>query len=112
MASASDILEVRRNTNEPDVAVYPDILIGEYIDSLGVAGASARIWRLKAAKYADLVDVTEAGATERFDQLHKKALAQADYWDLMDEASRAALAARSKVKSIGRDRINTRIGRD
>lgn len=75
MASASDIAVVRENTNEPTEATYTDDRLGELIDELGVAGASARIWRTKAAKFAALVDTSTAGTTEKFSDLHKTALA-------------------------------------
>lgn len=82
MASSGDIAEVRVNTNEPtDVVPYTDAVIGAYIDLLGVAGASAKIWRQKAATYVDeATQVSEAGASHRYES-HKHALAMAAYWD-------------------------------
>ena len=82
MASASDIADVRGNTNEPaNVDPYTDDVIGAYIDTLGVAGATAKIWTQKAATYVDEAKkVTEAGASHDFDS-HKNALAMAAHWD-------------------------------
>lgn len=101
MASASDIAEVRRNTDEPTDATYTDTVIGGYIDSLGVAGAAAKIWREKAAQYATLVDVTEAGASHKFSDLNKNALAMAAYWEGLVVPD-AAVSGRPKVKKIVR----------
>ena len=75
MASEADIDAVRDNTNEPkDTSEFTDEEIGALIDEYGVDVASATIWQRKAATYADLVDVTEAGATHKFSDLHKSAL--------------------------------------
>lgn len=81
MATVSDISQTRRNVNElDDSGGYTDVIIGNYIDELGVAGASAKIWGEKAASYQSLVDVTEAGATHKFSDLYKSALAMQDWW--------------------------------
>lgn len=80
MASASDIAQVRINTNESGLDPYTDDIVGDKIDALGVAGASASIWQEKAGAYAELVDVTEAGASHKFSELHKNALAMFTHW--------------------------------
>lgn len=81
MASVSDIVEVRKNTNESSDETYLDELIGAYIDAYGVAGATAQIWREKAAEFASLVDVTESGATHKYSDLYKSALAMSAKWE-------------------------------
>jgi hypothetical protein len=81
MADASDIAAVRSNTNEPEDDRYDDFLIGALVDASGVAGASAIIWRRKAALYADLVTTSEAGASRNLSDLNKQALAMAANWD-------------------------------
>lgn len=80
MADASDIAEVRRNVNESTIETYTDEVIGSFVDAHGIAGSSAAIWREKAAKYADLVTVSESGASHHYSDLHKNALAMAKYW--------------------------------
>lgn len=85
MASAGDILQVRRNTNEPDTSgTYSDSVLSNMIDELGLEGASAAIWSEKAATYAELVDTTEAGASHKFSNLHQNALRMAAYWHNQD----------------------------
>jgi hypothetical protein len=83
MATADEIAEVRRNTNEPDdTGGFTDALIGTLVDTLGLVSlASGAVWRTKAAKYADLVDVSEAGASRKMSDLFKHATAMADHWD-------------------------------
>lgn len=99
MASVSDIAEVRRNTNEPTAATYTDAMIGSFVDSLGVAGASAKIWGEKAGVYAELADVTEAGASHKFSDLHRNALNMETYWSTLTVT---ATSSRPKVKKIVR----------
>lgn len=102
MASASDIAEVRRNTDEPDdTNGYTDVIIGGYVDAASVAGASAKIWEEKSAKYVSLVDVTEAGASHKFSDLTKHAEAKAIYWHGI-EVSLGTTAGRVKVRKIVR----------
>lgn len=81
MASSLEIAEVRENTDEPTQEEWSDPRIGELIDENGVAQASAIIWRKKAAKYAELVDVSEAGASHSFSDLQDKALKMADLYE-------------------------------
>lgn len=81
MASVSDIATVRRNVNEPTDTIYSDSDIGVIVDADGVAGASATIWREKAAVYSGLVNVSESGASHSYSDLSRNALAMASAWD-------------------------------
>lgn len=83
MAGSGDITAVRSNTGlESDDAKWTDTALSNLIDALGVAGASASVWRAKSARFVeDGVDVTEGGASHKFSDLHKNALAMAKYWD-------------------------------
>lgn len=82
MASADDVDEVRRNTNiNSDDETWPFAVIDGYVDEIGIVGATAKLWRQKAGRYADLCDISEAGAMERMSQLAAAARAQADWWD-------------------------------
>lgn len=77
MATADDIAVVRLNVDEPTDTMYSDSVIAGLIDSGSVASASATIWRWKAASYAKLVNVSEAGASHSNSDLSKNALAMA-----------------------------------
>lgn len=101
MASAGDILDVRRNTYELTTDNYSDENLSDLIDAKGVAGASAEVWGEKAAKYADLVDVTEAGASHKFSDLHKNALTMQGFWTTKIEVTDLTFG-RPKVKKIER----------
>lgn len=102
MASISDIAEVRLNVDEATEDNWSDVVLGEYVDALGVAGATAKVWNQKAAKYATLVDTTEAGASHAFSDLHKNALAMAKAWQARVDVVVTAETGRPKIKKIVR----------
>lgn len=102
MANASDIETVRRNVNEPTSATYSDTLLSSLVDSLGVAGASATVWREKAARYSELVDVSESGASHKYSDLHKNALTMAEKWSLLIEGPAGTAAGALKIRKIQR----------
>jgi hypothetical protein len=102
MASASDVKLVRRQVNEPTTDDYTDTLIGTYIDEIGITGATIRIWEEKAARYSDLVDVTEAGASHKYSDLHKNAMAIAKHYRSIEESSDVTGGGRPVVKKIQR----------
>lgn len=105
MASASDVDEVRLNTNvNADDDRFTFAVISSYVDALGVAGASAKIWSQKAATAADLVDISEAGASERLSQLQKAAADMAAFWTAKasDESGVVPASARARSKPLTR----------
>lgn len=94
MASAGDIATVRQYTgNLENADPFTDEFIGLLIDASGVASAVAHIWERLSVQYSTLVDVTEAGATHKFSDLFKNAVAMRDYW-----ATKAANAANPAVE--------------
>lgn len=76
MATPDDVLLVRDYTNEPDdTNGWPDARIEEYIDRTTTLNEAASIvWRVKAAQYATLVDVSESGSTRKLSDLRKNAM--------------------------------------
>jgi hypothetical protein len=103
MATPDQIAEVRRNTDERVDENWGDPAISALIDVGSVSSASAVIWRQKAAQYADLVDVSEAGASHAFSDLHKNALTMAGQYDAQYQVEvQASTGGRAKVKVIDR----------
>jgi hypothetical protein len=104
MADASAIAEVRANTNvDEDDEEFTTTVISDLLDSVGenVNSASAIIWRRKAAKYAELVDVTEAGSTRALGDLQDKALRMAASFEAL---AYQAVSGRPRIKTIVRER--------
>ena len=61
---------------DPDTEVLSDEQIDELLSEYGsdVERAALGGWRLKAAHYAGLVDITEGNASRKMSQLHAQAL--------------------------------------
>jgi hypothetical protein len=104
MASASDIMLVRGNTNETDTSVLTDPTLSALIDDLGVTGATAHLWSLKVARFVEEVDVSEAGASHKFSDLFVHAKEMALLWSkrLDEEVIVESGAGRVRVKVIDR----------
>jgi len=87
MASADELAALRRASDlTDDDEVYTDGLITPLIDSLGVNGAAAVVWREKAGKYSALVNTTEAGSSRSMSDLYQHAKEMAEmYARLADE---------------------------
>lgn len=97
MATEAEIAQVRLNTHEPTAETWSDIQISSLIDDRGISDASAEIWRTKAAQYAELVDVSEAGSSHSFSDLQTKAL------EMARQFSTSGSSGAAKVKVIERD---------
>lgn len=98
MATDADVKDVRQNTDEPGQATWTDDDIKALVDANGINGASAIIWRKKAATYTDLVDVSEAGSSHAFGELQDKAIKQAEFY----EQRSGATASGPRVSVIDR----------
>ena len=86
MATDAEVLEVSQNVNEASDEIFGDDYIAGLVDAGSVTTATLTIWRKKAARFAELVDVTEAGATHAFSDLHKNALDMVKTWQSVAEA--------------------------
>lgn len=76
MATDADIAELRRKTDITDTdEPYTDPFLSGLIDREGtVDGASYVLWRDKAAKLAELVNVTEGASSRQMGQAFDHAL--------------------------------------
>ncbi len=82
MASDDELAALRRAADVPDTdTVYTDVLLIPLIDSLGVNGAAAVIWREKAGRYASMVNVTEAGSSRSMSDLYAHAKEMAELYE-------------------------------
>lgn len=81
MATQGDIDQVRLQSNlDADDPTLNYETLESYVDLVGVSGATAKVWLIKAGRYADLCDVAEAGASERLGQLRDQAIEMALKW--------------------------------
>lgn len=102
MASEAEVLQVRRNADEPGEDPYSTDYIRSLVDTLGgVQQATAQLWQEKAARYARLVDTTEAGASRMQSQVYDHALTQVRYYGGAEAGGAGADGADGRVR-IGR----------
>lgn len=100
MATVVDIATVRLQTGqEENVPPYDDAYLGGLVDASGVNGATITIYEQLMAKYAKLVDVSEAGASHKFSDLYDNARKQVDYYRSLTGSSIPETAA-VRVKKI------------
>lgn len=76
MATDEERDQLRRNTGEVGSSTYTDPVLDVYIDDAGgdLDIAASVIWQEKAASYAELVDITEAGSSRKNSDLYKNAI--------------------------------------
>lgn len=93
MATAAQIAELRRLTDEPTQDPYTDAILSLRIDDEpDLKVLAAVIWREKAARFAGLVDIKEGNSDRKLSQLHKQALDMASGFD----AEAVALLVRTR----------------
>lgn len=81
MATAEQIASLRGMINEPTETPYTDISLGIRIDAEpSLEAVAANIWREKAARYSELVDVQEGNSRRNLGDLYEQALAMADQY--------------------------------
>lgn len=81
MAAIDDL---RRATNEPEGdSKYTDAMLEEILATSGgdVPAAAAAVWREKAAKFAELVDMREGDTARDLSDMQANALRMANMWD-------------------------------
>lgn len=83
MATTDQIVQLRANIAEPlDADPWSHRALEQLLEQYGsVAAASAAVWRTKAAAVADLVDVSEAGASRSMSKLYAQYLEMARTFD-------------------------------
>ena len=105
MASADELDALRRATDVPATdTTYTDTLLGTLIDSLGVNGSAAVVWREKAAKYAALVNTSEAGSSREMSALHDHAMKMQELYDKL-AAGEAIDVAAGQTYTLGVERV-------
>lgn len=77
-------------------AQVTDLLAG----SESVFAAAAEGWRIKAAEYSHLVDVSEGGSSRNLSALYKQALAELEHYGSLTTG--APDARKVRIKSIQR----------
>lgn len=82
--TAADVATLRSLTNEkPDETEYEDNELQAFIDLKAgdLNKAAAYVWRLKAGKYADLVDISEGNSKRSWSKAYEQALVMAKTYE-------------------------------
>jgi hypothetical protein len=97
------VARLRRLVGEPGTDTYNDRQLEEYLDrSESVEAAAAEVWREKAARYADLVDVTEGSSSRRLSQLVTQARDMAKHFEETVTAVEVTIEGRPRSRPIVR----------
>jgi hypothetical protein len=78
----SDQAKLRHMIDEQGESIYGNALLQDIIDANtgNLNAAAAELWSMKAARFASLVDTTEAGASRKMSQLATQAQAMAKHY--------------------------------
>lgn len=86
MATAAEVLQLRRFTKYEAVDPYDDTALSAMIDADGIYRVAATLWNEKAAELATLVNTSESGSSRNLGDAHKNALAMSKHFKaLADE---------------------------
>jgi hypothetical protein len=103
MATETEISELRRMISEPTPATYDDTALGLLIDEgADLSQTAARVWREKAAAYAEIVDVKEGSSSRNLGDIYEQALSMAQSFDAQHLAQTGPLARTSRTRPIER----------
>ena len=105
MASPEALQELRAkigDTEEP--YTYADEVLNAALDAADDDSdkVAASIWRTKAASYAGMVDISEAGSSRKNSDLFKNAQAMADFYTKEDDAETGAGVTYTTTRKIVR----------
>lgn len=104
MATVAEVLKLRELIDDAGVPQqFSDDYLSATIDSSNTVNASAsNIWRIKASKYASLVDVTEGSSSRKLSSLYKQALEMANSFQDNNTPEVIQLRRASRTRAIER----------
>lgn len=103
MATNDEYLQLRRMTGEVGSSTYTDADLDIFITTSGdLNAAAAAIWAEKAAAYADLVNISEAGSSRSNSDLFKHAADQRDHFAAVAAATVAVSTGSTTTRPIQR----------
>jgi hypothetical protein len=100
----AQIDDLRRATNEPEGdSEYNDDDLESILQSAGsLAGAAAVVWKQKAAKAAELVDLVEGSSSRKLSDLADNALRMAALYQREADSGQASGSRRTTIGRISR----------
>ena len=101
MATADDV-ELLKRLGSAAHENYNDVALGVMIDTLTMNGAAAQLWRETASSTTQLVDVSESGSSRKMSDVHKNAVAMADYYQSLADKAAETAGNVTRIKRIVR----------
>lgn len=77
MATPEEIAALRLLIAEPGSDTYTDVALSDRLDAAAPDQVAYEIWTEKAAKFAQLVDISEGGSSRKQGDLYEQALGMA-----------------------------------
>ena len=105
MASPEALEELRSKIGDTETPyTYTDEVLNALLDAADDDSdkVASNIWRQKAASYAEMVDVSEAGSSRKNSDLFKNATAMAEYYNKEDDADAGAGVSYTTTRKIVR----------
>lgn len=105
MASPEALEELRAKIGDTEAPyTYIDEVLGAMLDAAGedTDKVASSIWRTKAASYASMVDISEAGSSRKNSDLFKNAQAMAEFYDKEDDVESGAGVSYTTTRKIVR----------
>ncbi len=106
----ADLVQLKSYMGDPDPVVFTDAVLQEIIaltandnGTANIYRAASEVWSRKAARYAELVAVGEAGSSRDLGALHRQALTMASHYSGLALASGGGAGASSRTR-VGRIR--------
>lgn len=105
MATPDAVEQLRLLTGYNGTDPFDDPELSAMIDELGMNSAASKIWSIRAADFATLVDTSESGSTRKLGDAHKNALTMAKYFaDLAGaEVEAVDLSQYARTRAIVRE---------
>lgn len=105
MAYSPDVYEqIRRATGEYTASDLDDEFFDRFLDATSgdINAAAALVWQEKAAGYAELVDITEAGSSRKNSQLYQSAMDMMAKYNALADAATVEVGTYTTTRPIVR----------
>lgn len=102
MATEVELAELRLLIAEPDETTYTDEMLSVVFDSAETMNhAALEIWTQKAARFAELVDISEGGSQRKNSDLQKNAVTMMSVFQSRIDIATLG-AGRTKIARLAR----------
>jgi hypothetical protein len=98
--AVSQVILVRRLTDEPDTTTYSDAELTDRLTDASVNAVSLGIWTEKLAGLASLVDISEGGSQRKMSQAYDHAKSMIDLLTVLVDTENAPTTTIRKITRV------------